>query len=81
MNTAAAGIYSVNYNVSDNAGNAATEVVRTVNVTESSTGCSGGVSTFPYSESFEGSIGVWSQSTADDLNWLVDTGGTILPPA
>lgn len=76
VNTAAAGIYSVNYNVSDNAGNAATEVVRTVNVTESSTGCSGGVSTFPYSESFEGSIGVWSQSTADDLNWLVDTGGT-----
>ncbi len=76
VNTTAAGTYAVNYNVSDNAGNAAVQVTRTINVTEPSTGCSGGISTFPYTEGFEGSIGAWSQSTADDLNWLVDAGGT-----
>lgn len=38
--------------------------------------CSGDISSFPYSESFEGSIGSWSQSTADDINWTVNSGGT-----
>ncbi|WP_405207291.1 T9SS type A sorting domain-containing protein [Aquimarina sp. LLG6339-5] len=38
--------------------------------------CSGNVSSFPYSESFEGSIGAWSQSSSDDINWTVDSGGT-----
>src|SRR5690606_29593569 len=28
------------------------------------------------SESFEGTIGAWSQSTSDDINWTVDSGGT-----
>ena len=76
VNTSVAGSYALNYNVSDNSGNAATQVVRTVNVSDLSSGCSGGVSTFPYTEGFEGSIGAWSQSTSDDLNWLVDGGGT-----
>jgi hypothetical protein len=35
VDTSAVGTYSVTYNVSDNAGNAATEVVRTVNVVDS----------------------------------------------
>ena len=39
VNTASAGTYFVNYNVSDAAGNAATQVTRTVIVTEPSTGC------------------------------------------
>jgi len=76
VNTGLAGSYSVTYNVSDSAGNAATEVVRTVNVSDPSSGCSGGISSFPYSEGFEGSIGAWTQSTADDLNWLVNSNGT-----
>ncbi len=76
VNTAVAGTYFINYNVSDAAGNAATQVTRTVNVSEPTNGCSGGISTFPYSEGFEGSIGGWSQSSADDLNWLVDANGT-----
>lgn len=75
VNTGAAGIYAVTYNVSDSAGNAASEVIRTVNVSEPSNGCSGAVS-LPYSEGFEGSIGAWSQSTADDLNWDVNSGTT-----
>ncbi|WP_461587329.1 immunoglobulin-like domain-containing protein [Winogradskyella sp.] len=76
VNTSVAGTYQVTYNVSDAAGNAASEVVRTINVTAPSTGCSGGVTTYPYTQSFEGSIGDWSQSSADDLNWTVDAAGT-----
>ncbi|WP_299212504.1 T9SS type A sorting domain-containing protein [uncultured Aquimarina sp.] len=38
--------------------------------------CTGDVSSFPYSESFEGSIGAWSQSASDDINWTVNSGGT-----
>ncbi len=76
VNTSVAGNYSVTYNVSDAAGNAATEVVRTVNVSDPTTGCSGGISTFPYSEGFENTLGGWSQSTADDINWTVDANGT-----
>jgi chitodextrinase len=77
VNTNAIGTYTVNYNVSDAAGNPATQVSRTVNVTAVSTGgCNGGVSTFPYSESFEGNLGAWSQSSADDIDWTVNSGGT-----
>ena len=76
VDTNTAGAYQVTYNVSDAAGNAATEVIRTVNVSEPSTGCTGGISTFPYSEGFEGSIGAWTQSTADDINWSVNSGTT-----
>jgi hypothetical protein len=39
-------------------------------------GCSGGISTFPYNESFESGIGVWTQSTADDFDWTRRSGGT-----
>ncbi|KZS39104.1 hypothetical protein AWE51_11130 [Aquimarina aggregata] len=39
--------------------------------------CSGNVNTFPYAESFESSIGDWSQATTgDDLDWTVNTNGT-----
>ncbi len=76
VNTNVAGTYVVTYNVSDAAGNAANEVTRTVNVTEPSTGCTGGVSSYPYSEGFENTLGAWSQDTGDDLNWTVDANGT-----
>ncbi|WP_426431789.1 immunoglobulin-like domain-containing protein [Winogradskyella sp. HB-48] len=76
VNSGLAGTYLVTYNVSDAAGNAATEVVRTVNVSDPSLGCTAEISTYPYIEGFEGSIGAWSQSTADDLNWDVNSGTT-----
>ncbi|MEO9870545.1 S8 family serine peptidase [Ekhidna sp.] len=47
-----------------------------VSFTTGSTNCSGGTSTFPYGESFENTLGTWSQSTTDDINWTVQTGGT-----
>jgi hypothetical protein len=39
-------------------------------------GCTGGISTFPYNESFESGLGAWTQSAADDLNWIQNSGGT-----
>ncbi len=38
--------------------------------------CAGDVSSFPYNESFEGNLGLWEQSTDDDINWTVDANGT-----
>jgi hypothetical protein len=76
VNTAAAASYTINYNVSDAAGNAATQVSRSVVVTEVSSGCAGGISSFPYSEGFESGIGAWTQSSSDDINWTVDASGT-----
>ena len=76
VNTNIAGIYVVAYNVSDSSGNVATEVVRTINVSELSSGCIGGISTYPYNESFENTIGAWTQSSADDIDWTVDANGT-----
>jgi Metallo-peptidase family M12B Reprolysin-like/GEVED domain/Bacterial surface protein, Ig-like domain/MAM domain, meprin/A5/mu/Secretion system C-terminal sorting domain len=76
VNTNVAGTYVVTYNVSDAAGNTATQVTRTVTVTQPSTGCSGGISTFPYSEGFENTLGAWTQSSADDINWTIDANGT-----
>lgn len=51
----------------------------TASVTTNGTGgsgCTGGISSFPYSESFESSFGAWTQATGDDLNWSRDSGGT-----
>ncbi|WP_299223709.1 immunoglobulin-like domain-containing protein [uncultured Psychroserpens sp.] len=76
VNTSVAGIYNVTYDVSDSAGNNAIQVLRIVNVSESSTGCSGGISTFPYAEGFESSLGAWTQSGADDINWTRNANGT-----
>ncbi|TYP76235.1 M36 family metallopeptidase [Aquimarina intermedia] len=38
--------------------------------------CSGDVASFPYSESFEGNIGVWSQASGDDLDWTINSNST-----
>ncbi|WP_299115472.1 immunoglobulin-like domain-containing protein [uncultured Winogradskyella sp.] len=75
VNTNVVGTYTLTYNVSDAAGNAATPVARIVNVNEVANGCTGGVS-LPYSEGFESGIGAWTQSSVDDLNWTVDANGT-----
>ncbi|MCB4798389.1 S8 family serine peptidase [Neotamlana laminarinivorans] len=76
VNTSVAGTYTRYYNVSDAAGNAATEVTRSVIITQPSTGgCTGGISSFPYSESFESGDG-WTQATGDDGDWVNDSNGT-----
>ncbi|CAM1351134.1 trypsin-like peptidase domain-containing protein [Tenacibaculum halocynthiae] len=38
--------------------------------------CSNTVSSFPYNQSFENTIGNWKQSTSDDFNWATRSGST-----
>ncbi|MEM7187731.1 MAG: hypothetical protein AAF466_13845, partial [Bacteroidota bacterium] len=38
--------------------------------------CSNTVSTLPYSESFESGLGLWTQPTRDDGNWIQQSGNT-----
>ncbi len=71
--------YSFRVRARDAAGNVS-GYSNTVNVTTSGSGggsgCAGGISSFPYTESFESGLGAWTQSTADDINWTRDSGGT-----
>ena len=76
VNTATAGTYYKYYNVSDAAGNAATQKTRTINVTAVASGCSGGITSYPYDESFENTLGAWSQASGDDFDWTVKSGST-----
>jgi len=38
--------------------------------------CNSTVSSFPYNQSFENSLGDWSQGTNDDFNWTLNSGST-----
>ncbi len=63
----------------DAAGNesAASNVINVTTAgTGGGTGCTSGISSFPYNEGYENTLGAWTQSTADDINWSVDANGT-----
>ncbi|MEL7532785.1 MAG: T9SS type A sorting domain-containing protein, partial [Bacteroidota bacterium] len=54
-------------------------VIDAIGLEEASTGgggCSGAITSYPYSESFESGVGAWTQSSADDIDWTRDSGGT-----
>ncbi|SEK40485.1 Por secretion system C-terminal sorting domain-containing protein [Aquimarina amphilecti] len=71
--------YSFRVKAKDAAGNES-NFSNTVNITTDAgtpnTGCTGGISSFPYSEGFENGLGNWSQATSDDINWTRDSNGT-----
>ncbi len=70
--------YSFSVRAKDAAGNVS-EVSNTANATTQSSGgtaCTGGISSFPYAEGFENTLGAWTQGTGDDFNWTVDANGT-----
>jgi hypothetical protein len=73
---AAATSYTFKVRAFDAAGNNS-DFSNTVAVTTigGASGCSGGIA-LPYSESFENTLGAWTQSTADDIDWTVDASGT-----
>ncbi|UOB15944.1 S8 family serine peptidase [Abyssalbus ytuae] len=43
---------------------------------QTSSNCTGEISTFPYSETFESGIGAWTQDSNDNLDWTRDSAGT-----
>ncbi|MFD2563756.1 fibronectin type III domain-containing protein [Aquimarina rubra] len=71
--------YQFSVKAKDAAGNESA-FSNTVNVTttggSTGGGCTSGISSFPYNEGFENTLGAWTQSTADDINWSVDASGT-----
>jgi Zn-dependent metalloprotease/chitodextrinase len=69
--------YSFSVRARDAAGNIS-GASNTVNATTTGGGggCTGGIASFPYNESYESGLGAWSQSTADDIDWARDSGGT-----
>ena len=38
--------------------------------------CNSTVASFPYTESFENTLGAWSQDASNDFDWTVNSGGT-----
>ena len=40
------------------------------------TSCGSSISSFPYTESFENTLGDWTQGTGDDFNWATRSGST-----
>ena len=69
--------YSVSVVAKDAAGN--TSGSTAINVTtapEPGSGCTGGITSFPYNQGWESGIGSWTQASNDDLNWTVDANGT-----
>ena len=69
VDTATAGTYTITYDVSDGAGNAATQVTRTVNVlTPPQT-------TYPYCSSFDSDLGDWSTNlVSGTADWISGSG-------
>ncbi|MFC2152330.1 M4 family metallopeptidase [Bacteroidota bacterium] len=70
--------YAMSVRAKDAAGNisASSSTLNVTTADPAGTGCTGGISSYPYSQSFEGSIGDWTQDSNDDLNWTVDANGT-----
>ncbi|NAS31742.1 T9SS type A sorting domain-containing protein [Flavobacteriaceae bacterium R38] len=70
--------YTFTVRAKDAAGNesAASNEVNVTTTGGSITGCSGGISTFPYTEGFESGFGGWTQATGDDFDWTRQSGGT-----
>ena len=68
--------YNFSVKAKDAAGNesASSNVVNVTTLDVS--GCSGGITSYPYNEGFENTLGAWTQSTADDIDWTVDANGT-----
>ncbi len=70
--------YQFSVKAKDAAGNQSA-FSNTINVTTAggtSTGCTGGIAAFPYTEGFENTLGAWTQSAADTINWTIDASGT-----
>ncbi|MBU8892286.1 MAG: S8 family serine peptidase [Bacteroidales bacterium] len=70
--------YAMSVNAKDAAGNvsAASSTLNVTTLDPVGGGCTGGITSYPYSQGFEGSIGDWTQDSNDDIDWTVDASGT-----
>lgn len=58
------------------AGGASSPYSTLINFTTTDTQACTGINSFPYTESFETGLGLWTNATGDDINWTRDSGGT-----
>ncbi|WP_024770109.1 M14 family zinc carboxypeptidase [Aquimarina macrocephali] len=58
------------------AGGASSPYGTLINFTTTDTQACTGINSFPYTESFETGLGLWTNATGDDINWTRDSGGT-----
>lgn len=58
------------------AGGASSPYSTLINFTTTDTQACTGINNFPYTESFEAGLGLWTNATGDDINWTRDSGGT-----
>ena len=70
--------YSFHVTAHDAAGNesGSSNTVSVTTQSPPSSGCTAQVATFPYGESFENTLGLWTQDSGDDFNWTIRSGGT-----
>lgn len=67
--------YTYTVSAADSAGNVSGLSSPLIATTIAQPACSG-ISSFPYSESFESGLGLWVNATGDDIEWTRDSGGT-----
>ncbi len=67
--------YNFTVKAKDAAGNVSNSS-NTLNVTTSPIPSCTGITNFPYNESFESNLGLWTQGSNDDINWTIDSNGT-----
>ncbi len=58
------------------AGGSSSPYSSSINFTTTEVPLCAGITSFPYTESFESGLGVWTNATGDDINWTRDSGGT-----
>jgi PKD repeat protein len=69
--------YEFTVKAKDAAGNisSASNIV-SVTTEAASGGCTGGITSYPYSQGFENTLGSWSQDSGDDFDWSLRSGST-----
>lgn len=70
--------YTFSVKAKDAAGNvsASSNTVSVTTTGGTTSGCATAISSFPYSEGFENTLGAWTQDAADDFDWIIDANGT-----
>jgi len=70
--------YNFTVYAKDAAGNISTSsnVANATTLANSSGGCTGGVTSYPYAQGFENTLGNWTQASTDDFDWSLGSGST-----
>ena len=71
--------YSFKVTAEDEAGNVSSDsnVLSVITLSESTgEGCTNGITSYPYAQGFENTLGAWTQDSSDDFDWTLRSGST-----